>query len=126
MPCSSAYYLRALPLAGLLILLATTFAGCFSYRTARKDGSIAVHHFGYVRELRPPATGGIQVNDFASLGLHLDTAMTIGLWASRHESVPLDNRVVFRVANEAQLHAALRALSPEQRQTTCILVDPSP
>jgi hypothetical protein len=106
-------------------LLALALGGCVSFRTTRADGTVVVHHFGYVREERPPATGGVQVAAFASLGIHLDTAFTLGLWESRFESVPLDGRLVLRVANQAQLDAALRALSPETSTSPCILVDSS-
>lgn len=116
------------PLAHFVLgaaFLAAAGPGCASFRITRSDGTVVVHHFGYVREQRPPATGGIHVADFSSIGLHLDGAFTLGLWESRVEIVPLDGRLVLRVADQAQLETALRILSTTEIHTApCILVDP--
>lgn len=113
------------PAAALLLGAALALAGCASVRTTRPDGRVVVHHFGYVREERPPSSGGAHVAAFSSLGLRLDQAFTLGLWESRVETLPFDDRIVLRVANQAQLEAALQALSALPTHTTpCVIVDP--
>ena len=115
----------------LLLAGAALTAGCTSIRTTRPDGTVVIHHFGYVREMRPPAEGGVQVRGFSSAGLHIDESVTLGWWSHRAEVVPPDGRLVIRVTDVAQLDAVRELLAELPREffsTTppCLIIEPTP
>lgn len=88
--------------------------GC-STASIRADGSIVTHHFGYVRVIYPPSfskNDEFYVIDTQTVGIVADRGLAFGYSAVHRESIPLDCRLVVKVANEAQYQHALEALKP--------------
>ncbi len=113
----------ALSVAGLM-LLAGTGCGAVSYR---QDGSVVRHHFGYVRVITPraeSADGKFEVMELSTFGVRFHEGAGLGYFHERTEYIPMDSRLVIRVANEAQMNQVLKMLKPTEKDKLCITITP--
>jgi hypothetical protein len=97
-------------------------AGCVQYT---EDGSLVRHHLGYVKVITPPQAASdrpLQSLDIETLGVWLDvdrrapeqhagSGFGLGWRDDRRDIVPIDCRVVFRVASIEQLDIVARMIA---------------
>jgi hypothetical protein len=86
------------------------------------------HHFGYIRFGAPPAItknvdGEFRVNDIRTWGMRVHKGVDLGYSRERNEYIPLDCRVVIRVANKEQMEQIQNVLTNLEREGLCLTVD---
>ena len=92
------------------------------------DGrELAAHRFGYVKVVarEDPATG-VRVLETKTAGLWIDAGglsagIGMGFRSDRHELVPLDCRVVVRVAAETHLDAVVELFNVIGGEGICVV-----
>lgn len=107
-------------------LAITNLTGCLNVVTVRADGSTVRHHLGYVQVVTPKhvTTGaGVTVLEVNTYGLRLHDGFGAGYFHERNEFIPLDTRLVLRVADAEQLAQASRLLTPLLKEPLCLIVD---
>jgi hypothetical protein len=86
------------------------------------------HHFGYTRVEAPPTISKnteeeFKANDIRTWGIRISEGVVIGYSHERNEYIPLDCRLVIRVANEEQLEKVLNMLKHFEKEGLCLTVD---
>ncbi len=112
----------------LLFVSAGLLCGCTPATTVRKDGNTVKHYFGYVRVIEPPVAGAraqFNVSELETIGLRVTKGVGLGYFHERSEYIPLDCRLVIRVANKEELDRTLEILQkiPKEEFGLCALVD---
>lgn len=82
--------------------------------TIRKDGSTVKHYVGYVRVIEPPTTGTheqFNVSEIETLGVRIEKGIGVGYFYERNEFIPLDCRMVVRLANKGQMDKFLEIIA---------------
>lgn len=101
---------------------------CFSFKTKGENGNVVSHHFGYTRFEAPSSVskntvGDFKVNDIRTWGIRIERGVGIGYSRERNEYIPIDCRLVIRVANEEQLEKAQNLLTNLEKEGLCVTVD---
>lgn len=113
----------------LLAFFCTTFlCSCFSFKTKDKKGHVISHHFGYTRFEAPPSVskntdGDFKVNDIRTWGIRISRGVGIGYSRERNEYIPLDCRLLIRVANEDQMEKVQHLLTNLEKEGICVTVE---
>lgn len=110
----------------LIIGLIMGLTGCTPMTTVHEDGSTVRHHFGYVKIISPltaSTEGTFTAMEISTYGLRLEKGVGFGYFHERNEYIPLDCRLVIRVANEQQLREVLKTLSFLEKEGLCVTVD---
>ena len=111
----------------LITILINISVGCAPITTVREDGSTVRHHLGYVRIIEPPTVGTdeqFNVSEVKTIGIRIERGVGVGYFYERYEYIPLDCRLVIRVANKEQLDNVLKTLSPIVKEGLCVTVSP--
>lgn len=117
----------------LICALSILFAGCGPIMTIRNDGSTVKHYMGYVRVIDPPTTGTheqFNVSEIEAVGVRIEKGFGIGYFHERNEFIPLDCRMVVRVANKGQMDKFLEIISAGDtkysnfKEGLCVTVSP--
>lgn len=117
---------RLLVRVGCISVVNLLVTGCAPFTTVRTDGALVRHHFGYIRVVTPRASatdGAVEVLEVRSIGARVHRGVGFGYAHERTEYVPLDNRLIVRVANDQQFEHAMRILSPLAKEGLCIVID---
>jgi len=112
--------------APYIIGLIITLVGCAQITTVRQDGSTVKHYIGYVRVIEPPTVGPdnqFRVLEVKTFGVRIAKGLGVGYFHERNEFIPLDCRLVIRVANKQQLKKVLEILSPIVKEGLCVTVE---
>jgi len=99
--------------------------GCAPTTTIRNDGSTVKHYMGYIRIIEPPTVGAYEqfnVSEVETIGIRIVKGIGVGYFHERNEHIPLDCRLVVRVANKEQLENVLKNLSPIMKEGLCATV----
>ena len=112
----------------LMFFCATFLCSCFSFKTKDKNGNVVSHHFGYTRFEAPSSVskntvGDFKVNDIRTWGIRIERGVGIGYSRERNEYIPMDCRLVIRVANEEQMEKAQNLLTNLEKEGLCVTVD---
>ena len=105
--------------------LASVLISCAPRTTMNKDGSTVKHYIGYIRIITPPtASPGDQydVSDVETYGLWIKNGVGVGYSRDHIEHIPLDCRLVIKVANQQQLDEVLKTLTPITKEGLCVSV----
>ena len=114
----------------ILLCLVTGVIGisaCAPITTLREDGSSVKHYFGYLRVITPPTASpnsDFNVMEISTYGVRFVNGIGIGYFHERNEYIPLDCRLVIRVANKQQLKDVLNNLSFIEKEGLCVTVSP--
>lgn len=109
-----------------IVCLMTVLISCAPVTTVSDNGSTIKHYFGYVRVIEPPTFGHYEqfkVLEVKTLGFRIEKGLGFGYFHERNEYIPLDCRLVIRVANEHQLKDVLSNLSFIEKEGLCVTVD---
>ncbi len=109
-----------------LVTGAIGISSCSPITTLREDGSSVKHYFGYVKVITPPTastSGKFQVMEVSTYGVRFENGFGVGYFYERNEYIPLDCRLVIRIANEHQLKDVLSNLSFIEKEGLCVTVD---
>ena len=93
--------------------------------TVRKDGSTVKHYLGYVRLIEPPtaaANNTFDVSELETIGIRITKGIGVGYFHERNEFIPLDCRLVVKVANKQQLDQVIDTLLPIVKEGLCATV----
>lgn len=110
-----------------IVCLMTALISCAPVTTVSDNGSTIKHYFGYVRVIEPPTVGPdgqFKVSEVETFGVRIVRGLGFGYFHERNEHIPLDCRLVIRVANEQQLEKVLETLSPIMKEGLCVTVSP--
>lgn len=110
-----------------IVCLMTALISCAPVTTVSDNGSTIKHYFGYVRVIEPPATGPddqFNISEIETIGVRLVNGIGVGYFYERNEYIPLDCRLVVRVADKQQLERVLETLTPIIREGLCVTVSP--
>lgn len=110
-----------------IVCLMTALISCAPVTTVSDNGSMIKHYFGYVRVIEPPTVGPdgqFKVSEVETFGVRIVRGLGFGYFHERNEHIPLDCRLVIRVANEQQLEKVLETLSPIMKEGLCVTVSP--
>lgn len=91
----------------------------------REDGSSVRHYLGYVRVAEPPTAGHgeeFKVSDVKTIGIRMSQGFGIGYFHDHNERIPLDCRLVIKVANKQQLDEVIEQLTPITKEGLCVAV----
>lgn len=120
-------------LSYVIVVFVLTFCviflcSCFSFKTKGKNGNVVSHHFGYTRFEAPSSVskntvGDFKVNDIRTWGIRIERGVGIGYSRERNEYIPIDCRLVIRVANEEQLEKTQNLLTNLEKEGLCVTVD---
>lgn len=93
----------------------SSLLGCSPMTTVAPDGTIAYHHFGYVKVIVPNTYSStdktVSATDVSTLGIRLQNGIGVGYFRDKQVVVPLDCHTVFLVSNQEQLDKAISTLN---------------
>lgn len=99
----------------VIMLSASVLLACSPITTVATDGTIAYHHFGYVKVIVPNTYSStektVSATDVSTLGIQLRNGIGVGYFRDKQVVVPLDCRTVFLVTNQEQLDKAVKTLN---------------
>ena len=88
--------------------------GCSPVTTVQPDGSIAYHHFGYVKVVLPSSHNNgserITNTDITTTGIKVGDGVSVGYMRDKKIVVPLDCKTVILVSNQEQLDKTIQLL----------------
>jgi hypothetical protein len=98
----------------LLIFTCLAGAGCSPLTTVQADGSIAYHHFGYVKVVIPSSYSSgsekVSATDITTTGIKIGDGLSVGYMRDKKIIVPLDCKAVILVSNQQQLDQTVQLL----------------
>ena len=101
-------------------------SGCAS-TTVDEKGRVVVHHFGYVKIIKPPVypnNNEINVTGAKLIGFSVGSGLTIGYKAEEVIRVPLDCKVLIVVKDADQFKHLLNEITKIQGDDICATVSP--
>lgn len=110
----------------IIFSLAIAIAGCSTTTYKFKDGSSSSSYFGYIKFVEPPTlspNNDFKVVEIEAYGLRLMNGFGLGYFHERLESIPLDCRIVIKVANREQLELVKEVLLPIAKEGVCITTE---
>ena len=119
----SCYFVFVLIFSMLVLQL-----GCASYTSIDDKGRVVVHHFGYVKLVKPPVYPNnmeINVTGVTLVGFSVGDGFTLGYKNSKLIQVPMDCRVLIIVKDAAQFNHMLDEFSDVIKgEDICATVSP--
>jgi len=114
-------------LKNFILLITTLLTGCASMTSIDEKGRVVIHHFGYVKVIKPPVypkNKEINVSGVSVLGFSVGEGLTIGYKNSEFVKVPIDCRVLVIVDDSSQFSHLLTEISNIQGDEICATVSP--
>jgi hypothetical protein len=110
----------------IVFSLVLAIAGCSTTTYKFKDGSSSSSYFGYIKFMEPPTlspNNDFKVVEIEAYGFRFMNGLGLGYFHERLESIPLDCRIVIKVANREQLEFVKEMLLPIAKEGVCITTE---
>ena len=110
-----------------LLMPAFIVGGCTPMLTVNTEGSTIIHHFGWVRVLKPATSSDtINATSLRTIGMRIGRSMGVGYFDESLLVVPNDCRLVILVRTQAQLNQVLNTWPFAQKDggAPCVSVSP--